>query len=136
MSICEIAGCNNVAMKGGLICSLECGRKYAQINASRKLEEPAKPENDFGVLGMQKIYHDYNYDTVEWIKKAIVQYKILPQDQKALFLKNKIKPMVEQINGDTPKWNAVCIHLKSQYSKPQYQFIIDAFDSLGMKIYS
>ena len=43
---------------------------------------------------------------------------------------------VEQINGDTPKWNAVCIHLKSQYSKPQYQFIIDAFDSLGMKIYS
>ena len=134
MSICVIAGCNNIA-KYGSTCSLECGRKYAQINASRKLEEPAKPENDFGVLGMQKIYHDYNYDTVEWIKKAIVQYKILPQGQKALFLKNKIKPMVEQINGNTEKWNAVCIHLKSQYSKPEYRFIIDAFDSLGMRIY-
>jgi hypothetical protein len=54
----------------------------------------------------------------------------------AAFLKKKIKPMVEYINGDTPKWNAVCKHLKSQYSEPQYRFIIDAFDSLGMKIYS
>jgi hypothetical protein len=136
MSICEIAGCNNTAIKGGSTCSLECGRKYAQINASQKLEDPTKPENDFGVLGIQKIYYDYDHDIVEWIKKRIVQYKVLPQDQKALFFKNKIKPIVEQINGDTPKWNAVCIHLKSQYSKPQYQFIIDAFDSLGMKIYS
>ena len=136
MSICEIAGCNNAAIKGGLICGFECGKKFAKINASQKLEEPAKPENDFGVLGMQKIYYDYNHDIVEWIKKAIVQYKVLPQDRKALFLKNKIKPMVGQINGNKEKWNAVCIHLKSQYSKPQYQFIIDAFDSLGMKVYS
>ena len=135
MSICVIAGCNNAAIKGGLICGLRCGRKYAQINASQKLEDPTKPENDFGVLGMQKICHDYNYDTVEWIKKAIVQYKVLPEDQKALFLKNKIKPIVGQINGNKEKWNAVCIHLKSQYSKPEYRFIIDAFDSLGMKVY-
>ena len=53
-----------------------------------------------------------------------------------LFLKNKIKPIVEQINGNKEKWNAVCIHLKSQYSKPEYRFIIEAFDSLGMKVYS
>ena len=136
MGICEITGCNNAAIKGGLTCGFECGKKYAKINASQKLEDPTKPENDFGVLGMQKIYYDYDHDIVEWIKKGIVQYKVLPQDQKALFFKNKIKPMVDHINGDTPKWNAVCIHLKSQYSKPECRFIIDAFESLGIKVYN
>jgi len=136
MGICVIAGCNNMALRGGVVCGLACGKAFLQINNSRKFETPTKPENDFGDITKEKLYYDHNDDIVELIKTAIVQYKILPQNQKALFLKNKIKPMVKHINGDTPKWNAVCKHLKSQYSEPQYRFIIDAFDSLGMRIYN
>lgn len=134
MSICVIAGCNNI-VKYGFTCSLKCGQKYAQINALKNLETPKKNDNGFGDISQKTIYYDDSVNFVELLKKGIVQYKMLPVESKSLFFKNKIKPIVEQINGDTPKWNAVCIHLKSQYSKPQYRFIIDAFDSLGMKVY-
>ena len=136
MGMCAIAGCNNMAMKSGVTCGFQCGKIYNQINASRKFETPKKAENDFGDITKKKLYYDYTDDIVKLIKIAIVEYKLCPQNEKALFFKNKIIPMVEQINGDTPKWNKICVHLKSQYNKPEYQFIIDAFDSLGMRIYS
>lgn len=135
MSICEIAGCSNIAIKGGLICGFECGKVFAKINALKNLETPKKNDNGFGDISQKTIYYDDGVNFVGLLKKAIVQYKMLPVESKSLFFKNKIKPIVEQINGDTPKWNAVCIHLKSQYSKPQYRFIIDAFESVGMKVY-
>ena len=136
MEICVIAGCNNMAIKGGLTCGIQCGRIYNQNKASQKFETPKNPENDFGDITKKKLYYDYNDDIVELIKIAIVEYKLRPQHEKALFLKNKIQPMIAQINGNKYQWNAVCKHLKSQYNKHQYRFIIDAFDSLGMRIYS
>jgi len=136
MGICVIAGCNNMAIKGGDVCGIQCGKAFLQINNSRKFETPKKPENHFGDITKKKLYYDHDDDVVELIKKAIVEYKLCPQHEKALFLKNKIQQMIWQINGNKDQWNAVCVHLKSEYSQPQYQFIIDAFDSLGMRIYS
>jgi hypothetical protein len=135
MRTCVINGCNNLA-KYGDTCGIECGRRYYQLKTSQKFETPKNPENNFGDITKKKLYYDYNDDIVQLIKTAIVEYKLRPQHEKALFFKNKIIPMVEKINGDTPKWNKICKHLKSQYNKPEYQFIIDAFDGLGMRIYS
>lgn len=135
MGICVIAGCNNVA-KYGFTCSLQCGRKYKKINTLENLESPKKNDNGFGDIHQKTIYYDSNVNLVELIKYAIVQYKMLPVESKQLFFKNKIEPIIKQINGDTPKWNAVCIHLKNEYSKPEYRFILEAFKSIGMVIYS
>lgn len=125
-----------MAIKGGITCGIQCGRIYNQIKTSERFETPKKPQNNFGDITNKKLYYDYDDDIVELIKKVIVEYKLRPQHEKELFLKNKIQPMIGQINGNKYQWNAVCMHLKSEYSQPQYKFIIDAFDSLGMRIYS
>lgn len=135
MGICVIAECNNIA-KYGSTCSLECGRKYAQINTLKNLESPKKNDNSFGDIYQKTIYYDSNVNLVELIKCAIVQYKMLPVNSKSLFFKNKVEPIIKQINGDTPKWNAVCTHLKNEYNKPEHRFILEAFKSIGMEVYN
>jgi|688.fasta_scaffold248269_3 hypothetical protein len=131
MIIKKCVVCKTNIAKYGDTCSLECGKKFQQNNVLKNfgLEKINNKVNN-------GVYSNEDINFVNEIKKEIVKFKTLPQEQKLLFFKNTIKLMVKEIDGDRLKWNAICTHLKNNYSnKPENKFIIDAFKSIGMSIY-
>lgn len=121
--------CKNNIVRHGDTCSLECGKKFKEKNILKKFE-PTKQNKDIE----NGIYINENVNIVNEIKEEIVKLKIIPQEKKQLFFKNRIIPMLNEINGSREQWNAVCTHLKNHYKAPEYQFIINAFKQVGMTI--
>jgi hypothetical protein len=125
---CDI--CNINIVHSGYTCSLECGKKYQQKNILKKFE-PTKQNKDIE----NGIYINQNVNIVNEMKEEIFKFKNIPQEKKQLFFKNRIIPMLNEINGSREEWNAICTHLKNHYKAPEYKFIINAFKQVGMVIY-
>lgn len=121
--------CNINIVHSGYTCSLECGKKFQQKNILKKFE-PTKQNKDIE----NGIYINQNVNIVNEIKKAIVKFKIIPQEKKQSFFKKIIIPMLSEIDGSREQWNAICTHLKNHYKAPEYQFIINAFKQVGMTV--
>lgn len=122
--------CKTNLVKYGDTCSLECGKKFQKNNTMKniELEKENKPVQD-------GIYSNQNINLVDSIKKEIVTLKTTPKEQKQLFFNKKIKPMIDNIDGNREQWNAVCSHLKNYYNKNEYKFIRDLFKQAGMSIH-